>query len=215
MSELKCPTCGSPTPFTPIYLSCDYVFDYINGTKEAATSSKVVPVVMQQSHRGIRYAILCCQGCDELFVAKDLVDGQGWRVVYPIPHKPASDKIPEPIRGEFKEAILCFAVGAYRASAAMCQITLESLWQNKKVPGLNKLLEKGIISQRLFDRATEIRLWAGIVKHEPIAESVSKDDSEELLTYLEDILNHVYVEQARYEALKQKREQIAKKSAKK
>jgi len=88
------------------------------------------------------------------------------------------------------------------------------LWQNKKVSGLNQLRDDGIISQRLFDRATEIRLWGDIVKHEPIAESVSKDDAEELLTYLEDILNHVYVEQARYEAFKQKRKRIEE-SAKK
>lgn len=215
MSGLKCPNCGTPAAFTPIYLTRGEVFDYVDGTKEAAGRSHVVPAVMPQPWRGIKYAILCCQECASLFVVKDLFDGKGWRVVHPIPHKPVSDKITPPIKDEFEEASLCFAVGAYRACAAMCQITLESLWQNKKVSGLNQLRDDGIISQRLFDRATEIRLWGDIVKHEPIAESVSKDDAEELLTYLEDILNHVYVEQARYEALKQKREEIEKKSAKK
>lgn len=212
MKGLKCPICDTSAPFTPIHLTSLGVMDYISGTQKASVPG-VVPAVMNKSVLGVQYAILCCQECEGVFTVANLSDGKGWRVVHPIPHQPASDKIPEPIRDEFEEASLCFAVGAHRASAAMCQITLESLWQDKKVSGLNQLLEKGIISQRLFDRATEIRLWGDIVKHEPIAESVSKDDAEELLTYLEDILNHVYVEQARYEALKQKREQIKKKSA--
>lgn len=215
MSGLKCPTCGSPTPFTPIYLTRGEIFDYVDGTREAASSSKVVEAVMQQSWRGSRYAILCCQDCENLFVVADLPDGGGWRVVYPIPHKTVAKEIPNPVKDEFEEANLCFAIGAYRACAAMCQRTLESLCQNKGVSGLNQLRDDGIISPRLFDRATEIRLWAGIVKHKPIAESVTKDDAEELLTYLDDILNHVYVEPAHYKARKEKREEIENKSAKK
>ncbi|TRZ54154.1 MAG: DUF4145 domain-containing protein [Dehalococcoidia bacterium] len=214
MSGLKCPNCGAATAFTPIFLGSGRVLGFIDGTREAAHSTGVVPAVMKVRWEGIQYALLCCQECGRLFAVADSSNSEGWRVVHPIPHKPASNKIPEPIRGEFEEASLCFAVRAYRACAAMCQITLESLWQNKKVSGLNQLRDDGIISQRLFDRATEIRLWGDIVKHEPIAESVSKDDAEELLTYLEDILNHVYVEQARYEAFKQKRKRIEE-SAKK
>jgi hypothetical protein len=215
VSRLKCPNCGTPAAFTPIYLTRGEIFDYVTGTQEAARHPHVVPAVMPQSWRGVEYAILCCQDCKNLFVVKDLIDGKGWRAVYPIPHKPVSDKIPPPVKDEFEEANLCFAIGAYRACAAMCQRTLESLCQNKKVSGLNQLRDDGIISSRLFDRATEIRLWAGIVKHKPIAESVSKDDAEELLTYLDDILNHVYVEPAHYKARKKKREEIENKSAKK
>ncbi|NQT31008.1 MAG: DUF4145 domain-containing protein [Deltaproteobacteria bacterium] len=216
MSDLKCPICDTAAAFTPIYLAINRVLDYLTGTQQVGVSVPgVIPAVMKQSVQGVEYAILCCQKCDGVFVVANLSDGKGWRVVHPIPHKPASDKIPPRIKSEFEEASLCFAIGAHRACAAMCQRTLESLSQNKKVSGLNQLLEKGIISQGLFDRATEIRLWAGIVKHEPITESVSKDDAEELITYLEDIINHVYVEQARYEALKQKREQMGKKAAKK
>lgn len=215
MKGLTCPNCGTTTAFTPIYLTRQRVIDYVGGTREAAGSSGVVPAVMPDWWKGIRYAVLCCQECESLFVVKDLLNGDGWRVVYPISHKIASDEIPPPIKEEFEEANLCFAIGAYRACAAMCQRTLESLCQNKEVSGLNQLRDDGIISHRLFDRATEIRLWAGIVKHKPIAESVSKDDAEELLTYLEDILNHVYVEPAHYKARKQKREGMTKKSAKK
>lgn len=195
--------------FTPIYLTRESVFDYVTGTKEAAGSSKVVAAVMQQSWRGIQYAILCCQECESLFVVTDSLGDKGWRVVHPIPHKPVAKDIPEPAKSEFEEANLCYAVRAYKACASMCQRTLESLCQNKKVSGLSQLLSDGIISKALFDRATEIRLWAGIIKHQRI-ESVSKEDAEQLLTYLEVILNDIYVEPKRLESLTQKRKELKK-----
>ena len=73
------------------------------------------------------------------------------------------------------------------------------------------MLENGVVSKALFDRATEIRLWAGVTKHKPIAESVSKEDAEHLLGYLRAILDHIFVEPAKLDVLKQKREQLEKK----
>jgi hypothetical protein len=161
----------------------------------------------------VGYGVFECQACDERFVAKrHRYDDTYWVAVYPLPHKLVAEGIPEPVKSEFEEANLCFAVGSYMACAAMCQIALETLWRDKKVSGLNQLKEDGIISPALFDRATEIRLWAGIIKHKTLAESVSKDDAEQLLTYLEMILNAVYVEPQKFDGLKQKREKIEKKS---
>ena len=215
MKGLKCPNCGTSAPFTPIYLTNREVMDYLRGTRQAGASVPgVIPAVMRQSVHGVQYAILCCQECGGVFVVADLPGDKGWRVVHPIPHKPASDKIPPRIKSEFEEASLCFAVGAYRACVAMCQRTLESLWQNKRVSGLSQLLGDGLISQRLYDRANEIRHWAGITKHKPIAKPVSGEDAEELLAYLDAILNHVYVEPKSFKALKKKRERMEKKPAK-
>ena len=75
---------------------------------------------------------------------------------------------------------------------------------------LNDLKNKGIISSRLFDQATEIRLWAGVVKHELIHETVTREETEELLTYLEEILHNVYVRPTCSAALAKKREQVKK-----
>jgi len=187
--------------------------DYLSGTRQAGASVPgVLQAVMHQSVHGVQYAILCCQGCEGVFVVANLSDTKGWRVVHPIPRKPVSEKIPSRIKSEFEEASLCFAIGAHKACVAMCQRTLESLWQNKKVSGLYDLLDEGIISQTLYDRANEIRHWAGITKHKPIAKPVSEEDAEELLAYLDVILNHVYVEPKSFKALKKKRERIEKQS---
>ena len=86
----------------------------------------------------------------------------------------------------------------------------ESVCQDKEVSGLNELHSSGTISDTLFNKATEIRLWAGIVKHIPLAEAVSKEDANQLLAYLEVILNDVYVEPKRLAGLTKKRKDLKK-----
>ena len=164
---------------------------------------------MPDYYSGRKYAILCCQSCDSLFIALETYSNE-MSVVYPIARKSVSKDIEQPIRGEFEEACLCFAIGAYRACAAMCQRVMESVCQNKKVSGLNELQSSGTISDTLFNKATEIRLWAGIVKHIPLAEAVSKEDANQLLAYLEVILNDVYVEPKRLAGLTKKRKDLKK-----
>jgi hypothetical protein len=216
MSGLKCPNCGTPAAFTPIYITRGEVFHYVIGTKEAATHNYVVPVVMPQSlsGSGIRYAILCCQECESLFVVKELSDGKGWFVVYPIQHKAVAKEIPEPIKGEFEEANLCFATGAHLACLLMCKTVVIALQRQQNVSNLKQLEDKGTISKTLYEQADEVRLWANIIGHEDIVpESVTKEDCEQLLAYVEAVLNAIYVEPARFGALKQKREQMKKKTA--
>jgi Domain of unknown function (DUF4145) len=84
----------------------------------------------------------------------------------------------------------------------------ESLWRVKHVIGLDGLKNAGTISQNLFDKANEVRLWGNMAKHEGLHESITASDAEDLLTYVELILNAVYVEPAKLANLKQKRESV-------
>jgi len=120
----------------------------------------------------------------------------------------ASEEIPQTIKNEFEEANLCFTIGAYRACVSMCQIALEALWRDKQVSSLKELTEKGIISKQLYERADEIRQWGNIAKHDLLSEAVSKEDAEQLLEYLEMILDHVYVQPARLDVFREKRKQL-------
>ena len=111
----------------------------------------------------------------------------------PLLHKKVADEIPEPIKGEFEEANLCFAVGAYRACASMCQIALEALWRgNEKISGLSDLRDQGIISTSIYDRTNEIRLWGNVAKHELVPDVVEKEDAEQLVAYLDDSKRRLY-----------------------
>lgn len=213
MGKLICPHCGDATAPTPLVFKAKVLltnralatllphYPYMDGTSEAVT---------YDDYGEPMYGIMACQSCQKRFVA-EIVEGE-WSAVYPTQHKPVAEEIPEPIHSEFEEANLCFAIGAYKACVSMCMTALEALWQQQDTSGLNNLKDKGIISSRLFDQATEIRRWAGIVKHELIHETVTKEETEELLTYLEEILHDVYVRPARSAALGKKREQVKKNS---
>ena len=216
MGKLICPHCGTPAPFRPAFVVGKGVL--VDASNEDQTRygnvriGAIVPHEYDSSDEA--YAILVCQTCDAFFIAKKEYSAD-WSAVYPIQHKPVAKEIPEPIKSEFEEANLCFAIGAHEACVCMCMTALESLWRDKNASGLNDLQSQGIISSRLFDRATEVRLWARIVKHVPppeIVTKVTKEETEELLTYLEEILHDVYVRPARFAALAQKREKLEKKN---
>lgn len=206
--EIKCPHCAVMTSLIPLRIYDDEAVVHGSHTAEARAITGL-------DEDSTLYAIYVCQDCGKRFIAKGIFIREKpnlsripqWFPIYPIPTREVSKKIPQPIRGEFEEAALCFSVSAFRACVSMCQRVLESICQEKTVSGLNDLLGNGIISKTLFDRATEIRLWAGITKHKPLTESVATEDAEELLNYLDSILNAVYVEPARYDRLKQKRQQ--------
>jgi len=195
----------------PLVIRDDRAFLPEESSERKAVYGKAVvyAITDDESSPYLSYGVFTCQECDERFVAKKhRYDDKEWVPVYPISHKSIAEEVPEPIKGEFEEASLCFTIGAYMACASMCQRTLESLCQDKQVPGLNELLSNGIISEALFKRATEIRLWAGITKHKAVHEPVSKEDAEELMRYLENVLDHVYVEPKRLDDLIQKRKQL-------
>ena len=92
----------------------------------------------------------------------------------------------------------------------MCEAALEAVWRKKEVSGLQGLKDKGIISERLYQQANEIRKWANVAKHEIIEDAVTKEEAEELLKYLEDLLDNIYIQPQRMSDLTQKRKQIEK-----
>jgi transcription elongation factor Elf1 len=210
MEKLVCSVCGTPTAPTPATFPGKVTMtvggiDGKNAVRQVDGLAEAVTTVARPD----RYAIMDCQACGQYFVARR-ADGGQWVGVYPISHKAVPKEIPEPIKSEIDEAQLCFAVGAFRACLSMCEAALEAVWRDQNAAGLNGLKEKGLISQNLFDQATEVRLWANVAKHEFVHQPLSREDAEELISYLEDILDEVYVKPARRAELRQKREQLGK-----
>jgi hypothetical protein len=143
------------------------------------------------------------------FVASN-IHGE-WSAAYPISQAPVPEEIPEPIKSEFEEAHLCFTVGAYRGCLLVCRTALIALQRERGVSNLKELKDKGAISPMLYGQADQVRLWANMIGHEDMPEAITKEDAEQLLTYLAAILNAIYIEPKRLAALAQKREQIEKK----
>lgn len=212
MGKLICPLCGSFTSVEPLMLRGKAIHTKLSSDTQKIFVEAQMPAMADYMYPGTKYAILTCAACGEPFVARKEEKYKGeWLAVYPIQHRPVAEEIPEPIKSEFREAHLCFAIEAHRACLAMCGIILEALWREQEASGLKDLKDKGIISLQLYERANEIRLWGNVAKHEPIPDVVTREDSEQLLTYLEMLLDTVYVEPKRLASLIQKREQIEKK----
>jgi hypothetical protein len=178
-------------------------FYFESGTAEAA-----IPL-----HEGSpSYGIMICQACKNYFVAEQDVY-ENWVAVYPLQHKPVPEEIPEPIKSELNEASLCFAIGVHIGCLLLCRTALIALQRQQGVSSIKELKDKGIISERMYLQADEVRLWANIVGHDNIDPNVIKrDDIEQLLIYLESIIDAVYIQPARLAALTQKREDIKKSS---
>ncbi len=216
MAELICPHCGVRTSFSaaPV-IGKGILLDKSSGDSTVRGEVQISAIFPYSADYGDdAYAIVWCQGCGECFVVKKdkytRREQREWSAVYPIQHKVAPDDIPEPIKSEFEEANLCYAIGAFRACISMCQIALEHVWHEQSVSGLAELKDKGIIPARFYDRANEIRLWGNLEKHQLVIEPVSPEDAEQLLGYLEILLNEAYVEPKHLDELAKKRKELKK-----
>jgi len=206
MAKLICPICGAFTSVEPIEFSARVRIKSVTGLRyEFGTATAIA----RDEKGDVNHGILECKACGRRFVAIG-DENDEWVAVYPITAKDVAAEIPEPIKGELKEAYLCFAVGAYRGCVSMCETALEALWRKQKASGLVDLKEKGIISPQLCEQGDEVRLWGNVAKHELVPDVVTKEDAEELLAYLEAIMNDVYVVRERLSRLRQKRKQLEK-----
>ena len=209
MARLICPICRTATAFSAIRIEGIGVL-VERSTEDNVVFGKVrIGAITSYESGQPRYAVLRCQACLNHFIAR-LDPGHEWSPVYPISHKAVSQDIPEDIRSMFEEAYLCFAVEAYRGCLLMCRTALIALQRQQNVSSLKELQDKGTISPILYGQSDEVRLWANMVGHEDVPDVIAREESEELLTYLEAILEAVYVQPKKLSRLTQKREQLKK-----
>ena len=123
-----CPICGDATAFIPEVIEDERAFLVDQSTDKHTAYAKARVFATTGYRDDTRYAICDCANCGKNFLVKErrYVDSD-WVVVYPIPHRSAPQEVPEPIKSELEEAEVCFAIGAVRACAAMCQRVMESV----------------------------------------------------------------------------------------
>ncbi len=106
--------------------------------------------------------------------------------------------IPEIARNSLTEARVCYKAKAYAASVVMSGRTLEGvckhyLGKSKNLAGdLKRLKEMGIIDDRLAQWSEELRKHRNIGAH-ATDEKVSKEDSKDLLDFVNAICDYVFV----------------------
>jgi hypothetical protein len=154
--------------------------------------------------------------------------------VYPKPPKTfLSYRIPPDVRNSITEADRSLQANANIAACVMLGRALEAVCRDLLEPalstlsttaaspppmrpimlgeGIRKLREKNIIDERLFDWSQQLHAFRNIAAH-PTEESISRQDAEDLQTFVYAIIEYIYDLTDRYNEFK---ERIAKKAKKK
>lgn len=121
------------------------------------------------------------------------------------------DQIPEPVKSDFEEALVCESAGSYRGAATLARRTLQVICLDKGASKTKKLHEqidelftKNVITQDIKDWAHEVRYVGNDAAH-PNATDVTKDDARDILELLESMCDVLYIAPARAAARKAKR----------
>jgi hypothetical protein len=161
-----------------------------------------------------RVASMECRNCnqpvivlEEKFIgdkaAKDCVssgtvtwEGFFW---WPFANINYSEEVPETIQRIIQEAKVTYAAQCYRASAVMARRALEAIavdkgeLDGKLVHRIKNLVSAGKIDKNLGDWATEIRLIGNTAAHYDSADDVEKEDANQIILFLDQLINYIYI----------------------
>ncbi len=133
-----------------------------------------------------------------------------WQSVWPAPswlprHGDVREfeDVPEHIAQAASEATLCLSVGAYRAVGALARAVIEATAKDRGAKGSN--LEKRIdalreaehIRPHTQEQAHEVRHFGNEMAHGDFVEPVTKEEAEEVIELMAEVLEEVYQSPAR------------------
>lgn len=160
----------------------------------------------------IRFEVSECNNCTQHFLVIRNRNEDKIIAMYPesLPGH-VDEKIPDPIKADFKEALVCEAAGSYRGAAALARRTLQVICLDKGTPANKKLhkqidwlFENSIITSDIKNWAHEVRFVGNDAAH-PNTTEVAKDDARDILELLESMCDVLYVAPARAAVRKAKR----------
>lgn len=181
---------------------------------------------------GMRYeAVYQCPNCDRLNLASEYSDsatGSGrngdtndadrhhWYTPTWLPrHQEVREfrDVPPHIAQAASEATLCLSVGAYRAVGSLARAVIEATAKEKKVGQGQKLAAKidalheaDHIRKHTKEQAHEIRHFGNDMAHGDFVDPVTKEEAEEVIELMAELLDKVYRSPARLAQRKAARE---------
>ena len=164
---------------------------------------------------GLRYEIGECNHCDSCVLIIRARINQQISKVYPSPLPRSTDeRIPELIKNDFDEALLCLSVGANRGAAVLARRALQAMCKDKGSTKkdlkdqIDELFTKNIITEDLKEWSHEVRYVGNDAAH-PNGVEVDKEDAEEIIDLLDSLCEVLYVAPAK--AINRKKIREAKK----
>jgi hypothetical protein len=133
-----------------------------------------------------------------------------FRAFYPIgqPNDKVDEAIPAKIADDFREALRCRWIEAYKATVTMCRRSIQSSCLDQKVDSkrlvaqIDELASKGMITEPLRQFAHAVRLEGNDGAHpDPDGlENVTPKDADDIIEFTREYLHHVYVMPAKLTA---------------
>jgi hypothetical protein len=120
--------------------------------------------------------------------------------------------VPSALRAAHEEAHECLRAKAYNATVIMARRVLEGICQDLGYTGgrnlndrLKEMQSAGVIDSRLYDWADVIRDIGNEGAHE-VGSSIARQDAEEVLAFVEALLDYLYAFRSRYDEFKARRD---------
>jgi hypothetical protein len=130
--------------------------------------------------------------------------------VYPLgkPDETVDKSVPESVADDFKEALRCYFIKAYKATAVMCRRAIQTsaleltASGNRLIDQIDNLAEKGKITEPLKDFAHEVRLTGNDGAHpdKDGLSNITEKDAKDIVEFTQEYLHHVYVMPAKLKA---------------
>ncbi len=187
----KCPHCGAISFFQPI-----------GGAHFDQNNTRICNAAQ-------------CQACKHfvLVVGRRASGTQefGLEAFYPLgrPNDQVDPAVPETIAADFREALRCRFVDAFKAAVAMCRRAIQTSChergadkKKKLVDQIDELTQRGFITQSLKDMAHEVRLEGNLGAHpdKDGLEDVGCQDADDIIEFTRQYVEHVYVMPAKLQA---------------
>jgi len=192
-----CPHCGDKSYFKPITAAYSEVHEYwqtlCNAVQcEACKNFAIVVATRNQSHGNAPFSL---------------------KAFYPLgrPNDDVDPAVPKEIAEDFREALRCRWVEAYKGTVTMCRRSMQTSClaqgadKKKKLTGqIDELAAKGLITEPLRQFAHEVRLEGNDGAHpDPDGlENVTPKDADDIIEFTREYLHHVYVMPAKLAARK-------------
>ncbi len=204
-----CPYCNVNVHFTPIKIDCWNCgkpprWDTLDLGDEFAEASYVA-----------------CDNCQKqviiIFEGQKRKDNLVFEIKSTLPVVPMKNPPPGvllEIWNDYVEANLCISVNAPKAAVVMLRRATQSL---TKILGANpneklflqikSLLDNDIVTQHLYDLATELRLWGNFGAHpdDDLLSDVSIDEAEEMKEVFDLLLDYTLIQKEKVKRIKAKR----------
>lgn len=122
------------------------------------------------------------------------------------------EDVPTDIASAASEAYSCFFINANRAAVLLARTTIEAIAKDKGITKgylsdkIDEMAKQGIVTDQLRDEAHEIRHLGNDMAHGDLNVEVNEEDAEDILGFLDSVIDYVYQQPMAIEKRKRLRE---------